>query len=165
MIKNDNNDTTDNSDSAHNSGGTSGGGSSSQTTNAKGQTGSDVKPDPGEGDETKTFWQKLADINALFGSISNYENLLLLALAFVVFFGGAGFLISMFSYRTRAYFFNSRAYTIYYVGLVLLLAIVVAHAKKMLDNSTLVLMGGFLIGAIAIYVISKLLQRVNRDLP
>lgn len=144
--------------------GTSGtGGNNSQTGSADAQ--SINGKDANDGTPAKTFWDKLTDINAFFGALKNYQTLLLLALAFVVIFGGAGFFISMFDYKTRSYIFNSRAYTIYYAGLILLLALVPLHRKGLIDNVGSALIGGFVIGAVAIYFIVTMVRKVKSDLP
>ena len=75
-----------------------------------------------EGDDESSFWNYLGgfwdtitDVNGLLKKISESKWLLLYALLFVVFFGGIGFVIAMFKPNTRTFFFNSRAYTFYYV--------------------------------------------------
>lgn len=111
------------------------------------------------------FWAKITDISALFEKIKDYQAILLMVLSFVVLFGGAGLLISMFRSGTRMYFFSSRAYTIYYTGIVLIFTIMLMRWKNVINDSSIALITGFLVGAVAIYFVSGFIQKIKRELP
>lgn len=97
--------------------------------------------------------------------VSDNRAMLLFALGFVVFFGGIGFVIAMFKPDTRMFFFNSKAYTFYYVLIILGILLVCLRFIDIIDNPSMVLLLGFGAGAIVIYVVSKYVQKAKRNLP
>lgn len=127
---------------------------------------------PQAGDDTGTdaqakpsFWETITDLNALLSKITSIKDILLLIMAFVVLFGGAGFLISMFKPDTRMFFFGGKAQMVYYASFVLLFLLVILRWDAIFLDSEVALFLGFLLGGIAIYFISRHLHRINRDLP
>jgi len=112
------------------------------------------------------FWDTITDVNGILKKISESKWVLLYALLFMVFFGGIGFVIAMFKPDTRKFFFNSRTYTFYYVLVVLgILVFCLRYIRVIKNDPTVVLIGGFVIGAIVIYYISRRVQKAKRDLP
>ena len=112
-----------------------------------------------------TFWDKLSDINEELKKISGLNNLLLFILAFVVLFGGIGFLIAMLKPDTRMFFFNSKAYTIYFTVILSVFLIVVMQGFLVMKDPTIILLLGFVLGAIIVYLVSRYVQKVKRNLP
>ncbi|MBL4662488.1 MAG: hypothetical protein JKY22_02750 [Flavobacteriaceae bacterium] len=115
--------------------------------------------------DTPTFWDKLADINEELKRISGLDNLLLFILAFVVLFGGIGFVIAMFKPDTRMFFFNSKAYTIYFTVILSVFLIVVMQGFLIMKDPATILLLGFVVGAIIVYLVSRYVQKVKRNLP
>ena len=116
-------------------------------------------------DPVPTFWDKLVDINDELKRISGLDNLLLFILGFVVLFGGIGFIIAMFKPDTRMYFFNSKAYTIYFTVILSVFLIVVMQGFLVMKDPSIILLLGFVIGAILVYIVSRYVQKVKRNLP
>ncbi len=112
-----------------------------------------------------TLWDKLTNINGILKNITGYKALLFLALAFVVFFGGLGFIIAMFKPSTRMFFFNSKAYTIYYAIILSVFLLVAMRYIDVLKDPSIILLFGFVVGAIVIYLVSRYVQKVKRNLP
>ncbi len=111
------------------------------------------------------FWDTLTDINGMLKKVSDNRSLLLFALGFVVFFGGVGFVIAMFKPDTRKFFFNSRAYTFYYVFIILGILIICLRYIHSIEDPSMILLFGFIAGAVVIYVVSRYVQKAKRDLP
>jgi len=89
-----------------------------------------------------------------------------LALLFVVFFGGAGFIIALFKPETRIFLFSSSALTLYYVAFVLLFVLAVfLNWNTPVFNQSIVLIIGFIVGAVSLYFINKIVQKKYSNLP
>ena len=117
-------------------------------------------------DSSKTFIQtQLDNLESLLKGITNYQTILLYNLCFIVFFGGTGFVISMFKPETRIFFFGNTAYTIYYTSFILLFLIVILRWTDLVNNSGLALLIGFLVGGIAVGRVKHVLDRINRNKP
>jgi len=71
----------------------------------------------------------------------------------------------MFSPNTRIFFFGSTAYTIYYVSLILLFLIVLLRWTHVIDDISIALIVGFISGVIALFFISKIINRINKNKP
>ena len=112
-----------------------------------------------------TLLDRLTDFSGMLAKIDGIKELLLLLMAFVVVFGGLGFLISMFKSDTRMFFFGSKAQMIYYTAIVLFFLLMVLRWDSIFLDSEVALFLGFTIGAIAIYLISRYVQKIKRDLP
>ena len=112
-----------------------------------------------------TIWDKLTDINGILKKVTGYKAVLFLVLAFVVFFGGLGFIIAMFKPSTRMFFFNSKAYTIYYAIILSVFLLVMMRYIDVLTDPSIILLFGFVVGAIVIYLVSRYVQKVKRNLP
>ena len=97
--------------------------------------------------------------------ISGLDNLLLLILAFVVLFGGIGFIVAMFKPDTRMFFFNSKAYTIYFTVILSVFLLVAMQGSLKIKDPTIILLLGFVIGAIIVYLVSRYVQKAKRNLP
>jgi len=116
-------------------------------------------------DGGKTIWDRIVDAGTMIQDVFDYKSLLLLIMLFVVIYGGAGFVISMFQPNTRTYFFGNTAYTIYYAIFVLLFLIVMLRWTDIINDLSVALILGFLIGAIALYFINRLIQKMNKNIP
>jgi len=103
-------------------------------------------------------------INGLLNNSNRYQTILLFIFGFVVLFGGIGFIIAMFKPDTRMFFFSSKAMTIYYTLFVLLFLLVVIKWKG-LDPKSNIMIFGFVIGAIALYFINRMIQHKYNNLP
>jgi spore germination protein YaaH len=118
---------------------------------------------------TQGFWDKIwknvTNIDDLLQKISDNKSILLFILAFVVLFGGVGFIIAMFNPNTRMFFFGNTAFTVYYMAIVLLFLAVVLQWKKIIDEKVNVLVFGFIIGAVLLFFISKFINKIHRDVP
>ena len=111
------------------------------------------------------IWSQLANVESLLRQISDYKTVLMATMSFVVFYGGVGLLISMFQPNTRMFFFGSTANTIYYTSVVLLFLIVVVRWTKVFDDKVVVLILGFIAGAVALYFAKKIVDRKNNNKP
>ncbi len=116
-------------------------------------------------EEEESFWSKLTDIEGLLENVTNYKTILLFIMTLVVLYGGIGMLIAMFQPNTRAYFFNSNSYVIYYTSFVLLFLVVALRWKNILQNSTVGLIVGFIAGGVCVWLVMKVIQRIHRDMP
>jgi chitinase len=112
-----------------------------------------------------SFMDKLSGINDKLKELSGMSDLLILALGFVVIFGGIGFVISMFKPETRMFFFNSKAYTIYFTVILSVFLMVLMRKLEAIRDPSIVLLFGFVMGAIIVYLVSKYVQKVKRNLP
>lgn len=111
------------------------------------------------------FWQKITNIEAMLQQVTNYKTVLLFTMAFVVFFGGIGFVIAMFQPNTRMFFFSNMAYRVYYTCFVLLFLVVILKWIDIINDLSVALIVGFIAGAIAIYFVNKLIEKLNRNVP
>ncbi len=98
-------------------------------------------------------------------SITNYKNILLYTMSFILFFACVGFLGAMCTPNTRASFFNDASLKGYYIGLMLLLAIVVFRMIGWIEDNTVMLTVGFLLGILAFYLANKIIERKKKELP
>ena len=114
---------------------------------------------------TSGIGEKISSIQDLLKNISNYKTLILFTMSFAVVFGGVGFVIAMFSPNTRIFFFGSTAYTIYYVSFILLFLIVLLRWIHVIDDISIALIVGFISGVIALFFISKIINRINKNKP
>lgn len=112
-----------------------------------------------------SFLDKLKGINDKLKDISGMSDLLIFALGFVVLFGGIGFVISMFKPETRMFFFNSKAYTIYFTVILSVFLMVLMRKLDAIRDPSVVLLFGFVLGAIIVYLVSKYVQKAKRNLP
>lgn len=97
--------------------------------------------------------------------VTDYKYVLLYTLSFVLFFACIGFLGAMLFPNTRASFFNNASLKGYYIATMLLIAIVVFRMQGWIDDATIILIIGFLLGVLAFYVANLILERKNKDLP
>ena len=112
------------------------------------------------------FWKKVTNLNEVLDGLNNFKKFLVLALLFVVFFGGAGFIIALFKPETRIFLFSSSALTLYYVAFVLLFVLAVfLNWNTPVFNQSIVLIIGFIVGAVSLYFINKIVQKKYSNLP
>ena len=111
------------------------------------------------------FLDTLGGLNDKLKEISGMSDLLILVLGFVVLFGGIGFVISMFKPETRMFFFNSKAYTVYFTVILSVFLIVLMRKLDAIKDPSVVLLFGFVMGAVIVYLVSKYVQKVKRNLP
>ncbi len=98
-------------------------------------------------------------------SITDYKTILLYIMWFALFFGCIGFLCAMIIPNTRAAFFNSASLKIYYVAIMLLLAIVIFRIQRWIDNDLVILIIGFILGGISYYMGNTIVERRKKKLP
>jgi len=108
---------------------------------------------------------KINKVEKKLVTISNYKNVLLYTMSFILFFACLGFLVAMFSSNTRASFFNDSSLKGYYIGLMLLLAIVVFRMLGWIQDNTVMLIIGFLLGLVAFYMANKIVEQKKKELP
>ena len=108
---------------------------------------------------------KLKTLESILVQITKYKSVLLYTLSFAVFFGGLGFLIAMFSPNTRTYFFSNTAYRIYYSIGILLFLLVILYIMKIILTPSVFLILGFLIGGTTMFFVSKLIEKIHKNLP
>ena len=97
--------------------------------------------------------------------ITDYKTVLLYIMCFVLFFACIGFVIALLSENTRNNFFNNENLKKYYTGLVLILTVVVFRMLHWIDNGSVLLICGFLLGAYSFYLINKFIERKEKELP
>ncbi|MBQ19982.1 MAG: hypothetical protein CMD31_04440 [Flavobacteriales bacterium] len=114
---------------------------------------------------TASFWKKLTDIEGMLQEVTNYKTVLLFIMTLVVLFGGAGFVIAMFQPDTRMFFFSNTVYKIYYSAFVLLFLLVVLRWINIINDLSIALILGFIVGAVAIYFINKYIEKINKEMP
>ncbi|MDF1675990.1 MAG: glycoside hydrolase family 18 protein, partial [Vicingaceae bacterium] len=114
---------------------------------------------------TASFWKKLTDIEGMLQEVTDYKTVLLFIMTLVVLFGGAGFVIAMFQPDTRMFFFSNTAYKIYYSAFVLLFLLVVLRWINIINDLSIALILGFIVGAVAIYFINKYIEKINKEMP
>jgi len=128
-----------------------------------------AKNENGEGEDDAAtapgLFDRLQGFNDKLKAISGLDDLLLLALGFVVLFGGIGFVISMFQPNTRMFFFNSKAYTIYFTIILSVFFVVLMRKLDAIKDPSVILLFGFVAGAIIVYLISRYVQKAKRNLP
>ena len=108
---------------------------------------------------------KINTVEEKLVSITNYKNVLLYTMSFVLFFACVGFIWAMFSPNTRAGFFNNTSLKGYYIGLMLLLAIVIFRILDAIDDFIVMLIIGFLLGVLAFYIANGIVERKKKELP
>lgn len=117
------------------------------------------------GKDTTGFWQKMNKVEIILEEVAGHKTLFLFIMSVVVFFGGVGLLIALFSPDTRMFFFSNTTYKIYYLGIILLFLITVLRYWNIIDDLTISLIFGFIAGAVTLYTINKLIDRINKNLP
>jgi hypothetical protein len=108
---------------------------------------------------------KLTVIERLLQQVTNYKSVLLFTMSFIFFFGGAGFVISMLQPNTRMFFFGNTAYIIYYSIIVVFFLLVILRWIDVINDLSIALIVGFITGSVAIYFITKLIERMNKNIP
>ncbi|WP_299605387.1 glycosyl hydrolase family 18 protein [uncultured Aquimarina sp.] len=108
---------------------------------------------------------KINTVEEKLVSITDYKNVLLYTMSFVLFFACVGFIWAMFSPNTRAGFFNNTSLKGYYIGLMLLLAIVIFRILDAIDDFIVMLIIGFLLGVLAFYIANGIVERKKKELP
>jgi len=111
------------------------------------------------------FWNILTEVEGLISGIASYKTVLLFTMSFIVLFGGTGFVIAMFQPNTRMYFFSNTAYTVYYSAFVLLFLLVLLRWVDVINDLSIALILGFITGGVAIYFITKIVERINNNKP
>ena len=112
-----------------------------------------------------TFLDTLKGINEKLKEISGLDDLIMFVIGFVVLFGGIGLIISMFKPNTRMFFFNSKAYTVYFTIILSVFFVVLMRMIDAIKDPTVILLFGFVVGAIMVYLVSRYVQKVKRNLP
>jgi len=130
----------------------------------KGIAGKDVVNLTADSD-TAVIKTKLNIIENLLQEVTDYKTILLFIMAFVVLFGGLGFVIALFYPDTRGLFFSKMAYKIYYVSLVLLSLVVILRWTDVINDLSIALILGFIMGAVAIWFINKIIEKLNKNMP
>ncbi len=97
--------------------------------------------------------------------ITDYKTILLYVLAFALFFACIGFVIAMLSPNTRMQFFSDAMMKIYYMAFILLLAMVLLRKLEYINDNAVILSAGFILGGLAFYIASKILERKKRNMP
>ncbi|WP_299836679.1 glycosyl hydrolase family 18 protein [uncultured Tenacibaculum sp.] len=97
--------------------------------------------------------------------ITNYKTILLYVMCFVLFFACVGFIIAIISPNTRNNFFNNSSLKKYYTATVLLIAIVVFRMQGYLNDGSVILIIGFVLGVYTYYLVNKLIDKKQKDLP
>ncbi|GAA0712179.1 hypothetical protein GCM10009430_02320 [Aquimarina litoralis] len=108
---------------------------------------------------------KINTVEEKLVSITDYKNVLLYTMSFALFFACVGFVWAMFSPNTRAGFFNNTSLKGYYIGLMLLLAIVIFRILDAIDDFIVMLIIGFLLGVLAFYIANGIVERKKKELP
>ena len=111
------------------------------------------------------IWSKLTNIEGLLEQVTNYKSMLLFTMSFIVFFGGAGFVISMLQPNTRMFFFGNTAYTVYYCVITLFFFLVILRWTNVINDLSIALIVGFIAGGVVIYFITKIIERMNKNIP
>ena len=109
--------------------------------------------------------KKLTDIEAILKDVTDHKTVLMLIMLLVVIFGGVGFVIGMFSPNTRAYFFTNTAQTVVYCLVVLCSLVVLLRWNHTIKDPTVILIIGFILGAISGYLIHKILEQKDKEKP
>lgn len=115
--------------------------------------------------DTTGIKAKLKKIEGLLEQVTDYKAILLYIMIFVVIFGGIGFVIAMFKPNTRTFFFSKTAHKVYYVSFILIFLIVILRWTNVINDLSIALILGFTSGAIAFYFISKIIDKLNKDMP
>lgn len=117
------------------------------------------------GSDTTGFWATITNVEALLQQVTDYKTVLLFMMTLVVLFGGAGFVIAMFQPDTRMFFFSNMAFRVYYTTFVLLFLIVILRWMDIITDLLVVLIIGFICGAISIYFVNKYIEKLNKNVP
>ncbi|WP_165605854.1 glycosyl hydrolase family 18 protein [Flavivirga aquatica] len=108
---------------------------------------------------------KINKVEKKLVTVTNYKTVLLYTMSFILFFACLGFIIAMLYPNTRAGFFNNASLKAYYVTIILVFAVIVFRMLKWIDNSIVMLIIGFLLGAYAYYLANKKIEKKQKDLP
>lgn len=108
---------------------------------------------------------KINKVEKKLVTITNYKAILLYIMSFVLFFACIGFVIAILSPNTRAVFFNNNTFKKFYIAITLLLSIVVFRMLHWIDNGSILLIIGFVLGAYSFYAINKMMEEKQKDLP
>ncbi|WP_340198818.1 glycosyl hydrolase family 18 protein [Ascidiimonas sp. W6] len=112
-----------------------------------------------------SFLKKLTDIEYILREMTTHKTLLLSILLLVVIFGGVGFIIAMFQQDTRSYFFTNTAQTVYYSLVIISCLLVLFRWTGKINDLSVVLIIGFIMGSVSGYLVYKILEQINRDRP
>ncbi len=162
---------TNNSGSGGDSGGDNGSGSGTDNGGSGDDGGSGQGGDNGGGDSggdsggASQVTQKLSAFEQLLQQLTDYKTLIFFTLLFVVFFGGVAFVIAMFQPDTRMFFFGKTAYIVYYSAVILLFLLAILRWLNIINDLGVIFVFGFVIGGIVVYVLNKIIKRINIDKP
>ena len=86
-------------------------------------------------------------------------------MAFVLFFACIGFIIAILAPNTRGIFFSNSTTRKVYFAVMLLLAVVVFRMLHWINDGSVLLIIGFLLGGYSFYIINKQMEEKQKDLP
>ncbi|MDN3643608.1 glycosyl hydrolase family 18 protein [Lutimonas halocynthiae] len=92
----------------------------------------------------------------------NSQHLVLFILAFIIIFGGVGFIISLFQPHIRIIFFSGK-YLIFYVGIMMVSLMAILMNNTNSKKTMLIL--GFSFGVVGLFFINKILLNNYKNLP
>jgi chitinase len=118
-----------------------------------------------EGAQKNTVLKKLTDIEGILKEVTHLKTVLMAIMLLVVVYGGIGFVIGMFQPDTRAYFFTNTAQTVYYCIVILCCLLVFFRWNHSIGDLSVVLVIGFVLGAVAGYLVFKILDKMKREKP
>jgi chitinase len=107
----------------------------------------------------------LSEVELKLKSVTNYRSILLYVMVLISICGVVGFLIGMLSANTRAYFFTNNAMRWYYIGVVLLFTVVSLRIFNIINNTSIVLGLGFIIGSGSYHLATKIIEHKNKNIP
>ncbi len=97
--------------------------------------------------------------------LTTYKSVIILGLILVIFFGGIGFLIALFQPNSSLVLFAKTANLIYYSLAVLLFVVVLLRVLHVLDNISVGVIVGFILGGFSVYFLNKWITNRKNDLP
>lgn len=144
---------------------------SSSTTDPDNPSTGGTNPDPSDPDSKtagtaqKSLIKKLTDIEAILNTVTKHKTVLMLIMLMVVIFGGIGFVIAMFKPDTRAYFFSNTAHTVYYCFVIICCLLVLLRWNHIIEDLSVVLIIGFIMGAVSGYLVYKIIDQIEKEKP
>jgi len=108
---------------------------------------------------------KINKVEKKLVTITNYKTVLLYTMSFVLFFACLGFLMAMLYPNTRNNFFNNASLKSYYVASILVLIVIIFRMQNWIDDSVVLLIIGFFLGILSYYLVNKIIERKQKDLP
>ncbi len=109
--------------------------------------------------------EELKVVDASLKPITDYQTVALYIIGMGVVYGGIAFICALFYADTRALLLGTKAKAIYILILMLVLLVMFFELLGLVQDKTVALIVGFVLGALALFFLVKSFNKFKRDLP